>query len=102
MKELLTLVGTRFLGPDAVKVVKAMKTGDVVQLVRDPQNAHDSNAVKVLAAGPRLHGAHIGFIKATEAARLSQRMDRKSWATVWGNVTFAGSDQPMIEIEGDG
>jgi hypothetical protein len=104
VKELLTLVGTRFLGIEAVQAVKAMKAGDVVCLIREPDNPHDGNAIKVMArdrtrASPV--NMHVGYVKGTDAVTLAKRMDKNDWRTMWGNVTYAGATQPMIEIEGE-
>jgi hypothetical protein len=46
--------------------------GEVLRLVREPDNPHDSNAVKVLTVA----GEQLGYITATAAETVAREMDR--------------------------
>ncbi|MBM3342091.1 MAG: HIRAN protein [Betaproteobacteria bacterium] len=48
-----------------------MKVGDVLTLVREPDNPHDANAVRVEWKGSRL-----GYIPRRENADVARQMDR--------------------------
>jgi hypothetical protein len=44
-------------------------------LVRDPENTHDENAVKVVVENSPYSGFHIGFVPATVAKHLAPLLD---------------------------
>jgi hypothetical protein len=56
-----------------------LNTGEFVQLLREPANSHDSNAVKVIAAC----GAQIGYLSRHVAAHLAKGLD------AWGGMSQA-------------
>lgn len=51
--------------------IRRLKTGDLIRLYRDPNNAEDPNAIKVHSKK-----GQIGFIKAFRAQELAPQMDR--------------------------
>ena len=76
MQELtLAVVGLDFPNADGSnRRSEAMMTlpGEPVELVPEPKNPHDSNAVAVI--GP--HGVQLGFINAERAPYIGGRMNR--------------------------
>lgn len=63
-KQVYSIVGTNFCGPKAQVLIKALKPGADVVLVREPDNKFDKNAVAVWVDGER-----IGYVpKATNRA----------------------------------
>lgn len=71
MKQTYSIVGTNFCGPKAQVLIKALKPGADVVLVREPDNKFDNNAVAVWVDGER-----VGYIpKATNRA-LSAFIDQ--------------------------
>jgi hypothetical protein len=48
-----------------------MKPGDVLTLVREPDNPHDANAVRV-----EWNGSRLGYIPRRENADVARQMDR--------------------------
>jgi len=51
------IVGVHFRPAEAKVIHNALQIGERVELVADPDNAYDPNAVKVMA-----EGEHIGFV----------------------------------------
>lgn len=54
---------------DAAKVMDKLKTGDVLELVAEPDNPHDENAIALY-----VHQAKLGYIPADQNALLAQLM----------------------------
>lgn len=52
-----------------------MKVGDALQLVREPENAYDANAVRV-----DWHGEKLGYVPRADNAALARFMDGGSQA----------------------
>jgi hypothetical protein len=48
-----------------------MQVGDVLKLVREPDNAHDANAVRV-----EWHGEKLGYLPRAENRAVAAEMDR--------------------------
>jgi hypothetical protein len=104
MKTLVSLVGTKWLSPEVVQLAASLPAGEPLTLVRDPRNAVDTNAIMVFA-----RSRHIGYVKATEAQYLAQRMDERrdrkpgtplrSAPELPGKLMFDGTRWPLIEIE---
>jgi HIRAN domain len=68
----------------------------VVDLVRDPGNPDDCNAISV-----RVAGAHIGWVPAPIAAKFAPQLDRgERWRATVGEVvvTPQRDDQPGVII----
>ncbi len=94
--ELLTVAGTshRQAAVEAVVVThggpSVVTTNNLpAVLLRDPENPHDSDAIRVL-----IGGVHIGFVPAREAARfqpLLQECERRGVLLV-GSVRLKGGD----------
>lgn len=69
----VTVVGMHFRERDGVpakEIVATFEPGTQVQLEREPENAFDSFAIKVL-----YEGHHIGYIEASSALYISPWID---------------------------
>lgn len=89
------IAGVRHHVPErAVAMMRALPTGTVLELVREPGNAADSNAVAVHYRGRRL-----GYVPATTARTVARVMD---WGTelhaVVDNVMLDGSVKPYPDV----
>ncbi len=62
------LAGSQFYA--ARQVWQDMKVGDELELVREPDNAHDANAVRVLWRGEML-----GYVPKRENAHVARQLD---------------------------
>jgi len=56
---------------EAAQVWAQMKTGDALDLVREPDNPHDANAVRV-----QWRGRKLGYVPRSENGALAWAMDR--------------------------
>lgn len=92
MKALYDIVGMKYRGTE--KFVRALPSGEVLDLLREPTNQHDPNAVQVWA-----HGQHVGYIKGTQAVDLARWMDSDAVRREYGTSgrLVAGS-YPAVEI----
>ncbi|MBR2836716.1 MAG: single-stranded-DNA-specific exonuclease RecJ [Coriobacteriales bacterium] len=63
------IAGTTFDGRQ--NLLSTLHEGDMLSLIREPQNPHDSNAIKILNG----QGTQIGYIKRLIAAAIAPRMD---------------------------
>ena len=64
------VVGTCFRG-DPFELTAGLKEGDVLKLVREPQNRYDPRAIKVL----NQDGMHIGYVPRIKNEVISNLMD---------------------------
>lgn len=62
------LVGTNFRPTDARERVKVLTEGDELVLTSEPDNPHDSNAIRVEA----LDGTHLGYIQRDVAQLMTE------------------------------
>lgn len=92
MKSLLTIVGMKHRGTEAL--VAGLPKGEPLTLVREPTNAHDPNAVRVLA-----RGEHVAYIKGTQAAGLAQFMDRAGHASFPAILAVTADRWPCAELD---
>ena len=65
------LVGLKFRPAPAKKAFQLLSAGDEVELIREPHNAFDLNAIQVSTAD----GYHIGYVPAPVAADLAPILD---------------------------
>jgi hypothetical protein len=63
------LAGFRY--GDAAEVWPRMRHGDPLELVREPENPHDANAVRV-----QWRGRKLGYVPRSENGALAWAMDR--------------------------
>jgi len=90
MKQFLNLVGMKYR-PPADLLVPQIPTGTEVLLVREPGNAHDPNAIAVYL--------HLGYIKATQAFEIAERIDMSQDALAKVKGRFVANFWPKIEID---
>lgn len=100
--ETYSIVGTRYRGGEAQKIVNSSDRGTLVRLVRDPYNEFDRNAVQIW-----IRGTHVGYVLASEAILLAHHMDARNKTDLVGMYTFtsqqclgAGRDfWPGVRVE---
>jgi hypothetical protein len=105
MKTLVALVGTKYRGPEAVKLLASLPNGEALTLKRDPNNQYDRNCVEVWA-----RGVLIGFVPKTQNRDLAMAMDavlreRPDATGFTAKLRPAkleaidGGKQPLVEID---
>lgn len=90
MKQIVSLVGMRFRGTE--RLVSGLPAGAELRLVREPNNAHDPNAVQV-HSGTTL----VGYVKAKDAADLARTLDARGTPECAGRLV--PGHFPSIEID---
>jgi SWI/SNF-related matrix-associated actin-dependent regulator of chromatin subfamily A3 len=74
--------------------------GEYVQLIREPNNAYDKNAIRV----DNMKGIKVGHIKATVAVALAPVMDTLKQVKIDGTIPYAGNAYTLplnIEMYGE-
>ena len=71
MKSIYSIVATNYCGPKAAEVLKALKPGDAVTLVREPENKFDKNAVAVYVGAEK-----VGYIPKGKNVALAALIDQ--------------------------
>lgn len=93
--ETYSIVGTRYRGNGAQRVVNSLDKGAKVKLIRDPFNDFDKNAVQVW-----IKGVHVGYVCASEAILLAAYMDARQKQELTGIYTRSGRDfWPSVKVE---
>ena len=64
------LVGSKFIGRDAINGTIALREGDLIRLRREPDNKVDSRAVAC-----DFNGAHLGYIPTRQNADMGAALD---------------------------
>ena len=92
------LRGTQFRPEEARQVVMGLEVGNSLDLEREPDNAFDSNAIKVLSPEHEGEAAFLGYIAKEIAISLAPAMDSgtKYRVTVFGYQT---PSTPVLAIE---
>lgn len=93
MKTLLSLVGSKYRGPEVVALMKRLPQGEPLTLIREPTNEYDRHAIQVWA-----RGVHIGFIAAAENRPFASKMD-EAGTNMSGTLRYDGSRRPAVEID---
>ncbi|KAL7426073.1 hypothetical protein ACHAXH_000525, partial [Discostella pseudostelligera] len=65
--------------------------GEFVNLIREPNNPYDKNAIRV----ENLHGEKVGHIKATMAKHLATVMDRQRVIRIQGTIPREGNEYTL-------
>lgn len=93
-----TLMGAAHRDAAARSIVQSLREGDALTLERDPDNAYDENAVRVM-----WQDVWVGFLERGVAAEVGPRMDAgESFAcTVHMFPDGTGSQRlkPLLRIE---
>lgn len=93
MEFLTSIVGVNFRPADAKQAVRDLAVGDEVYLEPEPDNAYDTNAIKVLTADDTF----IGYIPRSENFEIGEALaaDRSYTAEV---TSFASELKPFISL----
>jgi hypothetical protein len=95
----ITLAGANFRPADAKDFIKTMLNRDTkVLLQRDPTNAYDSNAIKIVCLDDMDDEVFIGFVPKTDNAVLALHLDHEGEYTIQ-HTGFIGTIQPTFRIE---
>lgn len=68
-----------------------------ISIEREPENRHDSNAIKVVIAEGKFKGMHIGYVPKATAAILAPAMDDEMVADAHGYITDL--DEPTMLLQ---
>lgn len=71
MFEEISVVGMHFRGAWAKEYCAALQGGEILRLEREPDNAYDAFAIKVLTPG----GQHLGYIEGSKASFIAVEID---------------------------
>ena len=88
---------------DAAKAF-ASGTNHDIYLLRDPNNPHDRNAIRVIGTyndGPFSRSMHIGYVDASTAKAIAERPDTDSLCTRLKNIWWGGFEKDFIVVEYD-
>lgn len=96
--EMYPVVGLSFIPdyPSNILALRDSAKGAPVQLVRNPDNPYDKNAIEV-----RLNGTMLGHLAKEVAARLAPEMDNGAewWATIYQvRVSPENPNNPGLDI----
>jgi hypothetical protein len=95
----ITLAGANFRPADAKDFIKTMLNRDTkVLLQRDPTNAYDSNALKIVCLDDMDDEVFIGFVPKTDNAVLAMALDADGEYSIQ-HTGFIGTIQPTFRIE---
>jgi len=72
-------------GTSRQEIISYLNEGDVIDLVRDANNEHDSNAIEVYDANEQ-----IGFIDKNRAGELAPQMDKGYKIEAWVDRILGG------------
>lgn len=96
------LVGLQFRPPEVQEIVQGLEEGDNLELVREPTNPYDENAIRIIR-----DGEFLGFVAASKAintaSEIAPFLDQGYLYTcrvVEGGTSY--SPALRIEIEADG
>lgn len=64
------IVGQHFRGPEVVALTNTYEPGKALALEREPENAHDAYAIRVLDGT-----LHVGYVERGSAAWIAPRLD---------------------------
>jgi hypothetical protein len=80
---------------EAAAAWPAMRVGDLLDLVREPSNAHDANAVRV-----QWQGRMLGYVPRAQNQALAWAMDRGEPVTARiATLRVAGNGRKLVEFE---
>jgi hypothetical protein len=88
-------VGMHFRGGDAVRTAAELTEDAVLRLEREPENAHDSYAIKVM-----FEDMHLGYIERGQAGWIAPLMDDGGEPVVrlTGHEQRGKNSHPVLEI----
>lgn len=79
-------------------LIASLDPSEEVQLVRDPDNPHDANAIRVELAST---SEQIGFIDRATAAELAGRLDELGglWSASIVRICHNGTEDSILGVE---
>lgn len=86
-------VGAQFRPSEAKDLIRSLTIGDEVQLEREPDNAYDEWAIKVLK-----DGVHIGYIEAPVAKDWAGFLDDGFEVVSAEILSFLNSLKPHLQV----
>lgn len=89
-----TCVGANFRPAGTKDIIRTLSIGDELLVEREPDNAYDSNAVKVLTKD----GDWIGYVAKESNMELAEHLDNGGEARVT-IISFLSNIKPHLEIE---
>lgn len=100
----MPIVGESHHNDDGISrqfLIKKLKTGNVIYLVREPENPYDANAIRVDCK----HGC-IGYLSREHASQIAPVMDggerlRAEVANIWGGTPGKPSRGVWIWLWGE-
>jgi len=91
----ITKITAAFKYPAGKPIMKALKPGDDLKLVREPTNAFDPNAIKVMGFTPAAENEEVdlvqlGYVPAPVAAQLKHAKftSCKKSGAAWDEITI--------------
>jgi hypothetical protein len=84
------IVGTKFCGEAAVAALVKLQKGAPLRVVREPDNAHDLNAIAVYS----VENEHLGYLPRTANTELARDIDagREFFAVLTDEAIISGND----------
>lgn len=97
MEVFVNMVGVTFRGREAMDIVKKLTSqdGDKLSLEAEPDNPHDSNAVKVIHNST---GMHIGYLARENNFEISQALQNGTDSFDIEIVGFENTVKPTLLI----
>jgi hypothetical protein len=93
LKQVYSIVGTGFCGKEAEALVKELKPGEDLVLIREPTNKFDKNAVQVWA-----RDVHIGYLPKAKNQQIAMAMDEELKGPSAAALIAAG--QTVVPVKG--
>lgn len=90
----LPIVGTKFCDATGRHVAAHLAPGDAVELVREPRNKYDRNAIRVEALGHK-----IGYLPGNKNRELARFMDARQIERMPAVAGLGRAAGPTVEIE---
>jgi len=93
------LVGMHFRSVEAREIVSSLTEDSILLLEREPENAYDPNAIKVLFALDD-RAVHLGYIAREDAAYIAPQMDEggEFVASVTGFEQRGKNLHPLLSV----
>lgn len=92
---LAVMNGANFRPASAKEIIKSLEVGELLTLERDPDNAYDENAIKVIHPDS---GEFIGFVEKDVALELAPLIDDGIEIESVEIVSFVATLKPHLKI----
>lgn len=88
-----TIVGARFASGTAKHIIRSLSIGDIIELVHEPENKFDSNAVAAYALNER-----IGYVARGDAPQIADFLVAGG-DVICSVISFRDSLTPFVSVE---